>query len=323
MTQNNKQKVEYYRKAAEFFMKIAWASERSDKLPEALDAYRNASHRYYWADAMEESAYAARDAAELSHKLGKTEDAAELLELAAERLHVAEQQTTRDKGDADILRDIQANWHRKAAYHYKELGTQEDKTHALSAFSSAIGSALSGQTPELEQVLDDYREAIELAQTLGRYKDLDQLIYSFHAIRRREASEDGRQLFVIFSQINDWIWGYGIKPLRLCRIVALTILAFALFYFLFNETQIGSNSIKQAKSPGWYLFLCIGYSLYSLLPTGVIEWLSGAGLIVKFNVVGVSKWLSAIEVVIGMIYFAMAASLIQRALRRMSHVRSE
>jgi tetratricopeptide (TPR) repeat protein len=319
---DGQQKADYYRSAAEFFMRQAWVNERSNKLQEAQDAYRNASHRYYWADAMVESAHAANDLAEVSEKLGDIKSAAEAFELAAERYHAAEKiQPSPD--DIDTLRHTEADWRRKAGYHYKEIGTQEYEEKALDAFNSAIATELSTKIPDLQEVIGDHLEAIKLSQESERYKELDQLRYSLFILKRKKASEEGRWLFVIWSHINDWLWGYGTKFLRLCITMTLVSLVFALAYMLLQEVQLRTNPVDPVNAPGWYALLCIGYSLYSLLPTGVIEWLTGAGLVVEFDVNGATKLLSKIEALSGLVCLAMATMVVKRMLSRLSHVKPD
>jgi len=318
---DERERAEYYRSAAEFFMRAAWVAERSNSLKDARDYYSNAAHRYHSANAMKESAYAAHDEADVSNKLGETERAAQSLVLAAERLAAAEK--GRPPSDVDILRHVQSEWYREAAYHYKKLGTQQFKKNALDAFESATRAALSTHTPELQKVLDDYREAIELAQGLGRHEELDQLRYSFHTARRGKASQDNQRLFVFLSQLNDLLWGYGTMPLRLGRAMSLTVVIFGIIYFVCGQVQLKMNSIDREISPGLYALVCIAYSVYVLLPTGIIKWLTGFGLIVQFEVSGVSVWFSAIQAVVGLIYLAMATVFVQRTLRRMFHEKPE
>lgn len=316
------QRDNYYRIAAEFFMREAWVNERSNKIEAARDAYRNASHRYYWADAMKESAYAAKDVAEASEKLGDIKSAAQAYELAAERLRAPEKKQA-SPSDVDVDRHIAADWHRKAGYHYKELGTQEYKATGLDAFNSAMATELSTEMPNLGEVIGDHLEAIKLAEDLRRYKELDQLRYSLLILQRKDASEEGRWLFVIWSFINDWIWGYGIKPLRLLFTMMLIGLAFSSSYFFLREVQLGTNAVDPVNAPGCYALLCLGYSLHSLLPTGVIEWLTGTGFVAEFDVNGTSELLTRIEALIGLVYLAMATVLVKRGLSRLSYIKPD
>jgi hypothetical protein len=252
---------------------------------------------------------------------GQNARAAQAFEKAAERLEAVER--VQPAADIDTLRHIRAEWWRKAGYHYKGLGTQEDKARGLDAFVSAATTELSGRTPDLEEVIGDHHEAIKLAEELRRYKELDHLTHGLYILQRKKASGKGRWVFVIASYVNDWLWGYGTKPLRLCGTVMVTTFLFALLYLLFQETQLRTNPIDPVSAPSWYLLLCIGYSLYSLLPTGMIEWLTGMGLVVWFGVTGVTKMLSAVEAVIGLIYLGMATVVIKHVLRRHAVAKSE
>jgi hypothetical protein len=316
ITRDDHERAEYYRRAAEFFMREAWVTEKSNNLTRARDAYGSASHYYsLLVDAMEESAYAARDKARLCEELGDVKSAATVLEQAAELLQTVERLQTSAK--SDMLRRIQTKWLQEAGYNYLKLETQEDKENALNAFTLAIDTELSIQKSDSGIVSRLYREAIDLAQQLGRYKELDQLRYSFYEIRRNFASKQGQHLFVIFSHINNWIWGYGIKPLRLLRVTIITILVFAILYILFEEIQLKTNPIDPEKALAQYIVLCFIYSLYSILPTGVIQFFTGAGLIIDFEVTDITKSLSAIESVIGLIYLTMATTMAQQAVRRM------
>lgn len=307
-------------RAAEFFMRIAWLQEDLKALKDARSAYSNACHRYYLGDEMKNSAYAARDWARISDELVDHLDAAKVFILAAERLKDAEKNQLKE--EIDILRKIQSDWYREAGYRFKQLGTAQDKRDAMNAFDVAATVVFSTDNPELVNVCDNYLEALELAKELRLYKELDKLHYNFQITKRKKALIDHQYLFATFSCVIDWLWGYGVKPWRLVRALMLTVVFFAPVYFITQQIQVKIKPVDPIDRVS-YLLLCTGYSIYTVLPTGIIKWLTGIGLIVEFEVVGITKLVSAVEGLIGLAYISMASVLATRWVKRTILAKSE
>lgn len=297
-------------RAADAAMQASWLSADLGLTEGAYAHALSAAHRYHLGDELPTAADVyANDVCELAARLGKSDMAADYLDLAADLLQRS-QPAPRNKGH------LCAEWYRKAGMLRKGAQDDNSRAKALTDFARAAECELAQPRPSYALVKSDYREAADLAKITNDADQVDALTYLSLSAARRDAFQSRKFVTGALSALSDWIWGYGLRLGPLLRTVLLTILLFAGAYALRGEVQLGAAELDPNRQPLAYAVQSIEFSAYALLPVEIVKKLTGFGLVGGFTVRGWSAPLSLVEGLLGLGYFSMAGLYLKRRMRK-------
>lgn len=297
-------------RAADAAMEASWLSADMGLTEGAYTHALSAAHRYHLGDELPTAAEVyANDVCEFATRLGKSDMAADYLELAADLLQRS-QPKPRNKDH------LCAERYRKAGMLRKSTQDYNSRAKALTDFIRAADCELALPRPLYALVKNDYLEAAELAKTVGDADQVDELTHRALRAARRDAFQERKFVTGALSALSDGVWGYGLRLAPLLRTVLLTILLFAGAYAVRGEVQLGAAAPDPHRQPLAYAAQSIEFSAYALLPVEIVKKLTGFGLVGGFTVRGWSEPLSLAEGLLGLGYFSLAGLYLKRRMRK-------
>jgi len=162
-------------------------------------------------------------------------------------------------------------------------------------------------------------QAKTLFESFGEFNKADECHYLLARYRGRQyaTAKVGRLYpFYLFSQILDFAWGYGTRPVRLFRVSVIVVLVFAFIYLICSDVNWANVPVPQESLVIHRALSCLTLSATSVIPVQIIDRLAKLELLPLINLGRVSLIFVWIENLLGCAICYMTIFSISRWFKR-------